>query len=158
MTSFSNVEIFKDLSSTDLSALAAVFTKKSFPANSTIVKEGDQGREFFIVETGTVSVFRGRQGKDIFICQLGPGDYFGESSLFDEVPRSATVKSLEGCELLAVDPGKFGGYLELHPKPAKQILFAMLRELFRRLQATSSELEFERKDGMDQSAIDKLFT
>lgn len=92
------VPIFKELRDDFLVRLASVMDELSFPANYTIFMEGQEGRSLYIVVSGRVRVHIG----DRELAQLGKGKCFGEMSLFDAEPRSATVSTLEPCECLVL--------------------------------------------------------
>ncbi len=91
--------LFRELSPSVLASVADKMSLKRYPAGSEIVKQGDPGRDFFVIAQGQVEV--SSSGKSL--TRLGPGGYFGEVSLLTEQPRNATVQALEevACFLLA---------------------------------------------------------
>jgi pyruvate,water dikinase len=82
-----NVRLFAELDRKEITAVAALFKKRTFPKGETVIKEGSGGAAFYIVESGQVSVTIGGELRNT----LGPGDYFGEVALLDEGPRIATI-------------------------------------------------------------------
>lgn len=90
------VPIFKELRDDFLVRLASVMDELSFPSNYSIFTEGQEGRSLYIVVSGRVRVHLG----DRDIAQLEQGTCFGEMSLFDAEPRSASVTTVEPCECL----------------------------------------------------------
>jgi CRP-like cAMP-binding protein len=90
------VPIFQELRDDFLVRLASVMEELSFPAGNTIVTQGEEGRSLYIVVSGLVRVHIG----DRDLAQLKPGACFGEMSLFDSEPRSASVSTLNPCECL----------------------------------------------------------
>ena len=88
-------------------------------AGTTIVNEGDQGREFFVILDGTARVIReGRR-----IATLGPGSGFGELALLlDNVPRNATVVADTDMELVVVGQRQFAGLLDEVPGFLRKML------------------------------------
>lgn len=90
------VPIFQELRDDFLVRLASVMEELSFPADHTIVTQGQEGRSLYIVVSGLVRVHIG----DRDLAQLKQGATFGEMSLFDAEPRSASVTTLETCECL----------------------------------------------------------
>ncbi|HEY9666132.1 MAG TPA: Crp/Fnr family transcriptional regulator [Coleofasciculaceae cyanobacterium] len=90
------VPIFQELRDDFLVRLASVMDELSFPANQTIFTQGQEGRSLYIVVSGTVRVHIG----DRDLAQLKAGACFGEMSLFDAEPRSASVTTIEPCDCL----------------------------------------------------------
>ena len=90
------VPIFKELRDDFLVRLASVMNELSFPTNHTIFTEGKEGRSLYIVVSGRVRVHL--ENRDL--ANLEQGACFGEMSLFDAEPRSASVTTLESCECL----------------------------------------------------------
>ena len=95
------------------------------PAGRVLCEEGTIGREFFFVVDGTASVRRnGRR-----ITTLGPGKWFGELSLLDRQPRSATIVSETPMTLLVLEQRRFNGLLDELPTLARKLLAAMALRL-----------------------------
>ena len=88
------VPIFKELRDDFLVRLASVMNELSFPTNHTIFTEGKEGRSLYIVVSGRVRVHLENRE----LANLEQGACFGEMSLFDAEPRSASVTTLESCE------------------------------------------------------------
>ncbi len=91
--------LFRELSPSVLANVADKMSLRRYAAGSEIVKQGEPGRDFFVIAQGQVEV--SSSGKTL--TRLGPGGYFGEVSLLTEQPRNATVRALEevACFLLA---------------------------------------------------------
>ena len=81
------VPLFSELSGSDRDAMARLFTRRVFAAGETVIKEGAEAAAFYLIESGTASVTVGGELRRT----MGPGDHFGEISLIDGRPRSATV-------------------------------------------------------------------
>ncbi len=95
------------------------------PAGKVLCEEGKVGREFFFIIDGTASVRRGGRKA----ATLGPGQYFGELSLLDRQPRSATVTAEMPMRLLLLDQRRFSGLLDDIPGLAHKLLVAMAGRL-----------------------------
>jgi CRP/FNR family cyclic AMP-dependent transcriptional regulator len=81
------VPLFSECRRKDLSFISAIMRERSYPGGTQLTTEGEPGDEFMIIMDGTVSVRRnGRR-----VARLGPGDFFGEISLLDAGPRTATI-------------------------------------------------------------------
>lgn len=90
------VPIFQELRDDFLVRLASVMDELSFPADHTIFTQGQEGRSLYIVVSGVVRVHIG----DRDLAQLKEGACFGEMSLFDAEPRSASVTTIKSCNCL----------------------------------------------------------
>lgn len=86
-----------------LEALSRGAEEFALPLGSTIVREGDRGDRFYVVFSGQVLVTRGQRE----VRRLGPGDSFGEIALLRDVPRTATVRTLEDTTLVTVARSDF---------------------------------------------------
>jgi CRP-like cAMP-binding protein len=78
-----------------IEGLAMRLGRSRVPAGSDVFRKGDPGDEFYVIESGSVSVVD--DGEEI--RRLGPGESFGEIALLRAVPRTATVRALEDTEL-----------------------------------------------------------
>jgi CRP-like cAMP-binding protein len=105
-------------------------------AGRILTEEGKPGFEFFLIMDGRAAVIRrGRK-----VATLRPGQYFGELSLLDRQPRSATVTSETPMQLLVLDQRQFDGIMDQVPGLAHKLLIAMagrLREADSKLTALS---------------------
>jgi CRP/FNR family transcriptional regulator, cyclic AMP receptor protein len=79
--------LFRGIDADGLARLAEVATAVDFPANHVIARQGEIGTGFFVVVDGTVRVVR----DGALIAHLGPGEFFGELSVLDRMPRNASV-------------------------------------------------------------------
>ena len=92
----------------DFEALRAVRKEVSFGKGDALMKEGEPGREAYLITDGRVSVKRGKRK----IAELGPGNLVGEMALIVDEPRSATVTALEPVRAYAVPRSQFSRVLE----------------------------------------------
>lgn len=103
------VELFEGLSPDDLEAVAKICHPRAFRAGDVITRQGDQGSELFIVSEGLVEVVRDNPGDPNAphaVVNLGRGQIFGEMSLVDRGPRSASVRSVGDDTLVQVLRGE----------------------------------------------------
>lgn len=132
------VPIFKELRDDFLVRLASVMDELSFPAQHTIFTQGQEGRSLYIVVSGRVRVHLGEQD----LAQLEQGACFGEMSLFDAEPRSASVTTLETCDCLMLTQQQLYDAIEETPGIAVNIIRLLsrrIREFNRKLNAKESE-------------------
>lgn len=131
------VDLFSGLNDEELQELAALVAVRRFHRNNVIILAEDEGDDFFIIRQGQVKVSIAHEdGREIILSLLGEGDSFGELSLLDGKPRSASVIAIEPTELITLSRPHF---LELiHKKP--RIAAAMLAELASRLRSTDYQI------------------
>jgi CRP/FNR family cyclic AMP-dependent transcriptional regulator len=121
----SQVSLFRALSRKELETLGRSADAVDVGADSTLVKEGEAGREFFVVLSGEVSVSVG--GREVAV--LKEGEWFGELAIIDPAPRDATVTTLSPCELLVIDARRFSPLLEEVPALGQKIMVGLARRL-----------------------------
>ncbi|TMW63854.1 hypothetical protein Poli38472_002795 [Pythium oligandrum] len=110
------VEILASLSERQLALLAGVLSAVTFENNETIIRQGDVGDTFYIVEEGNVSCrieapgVRGGAGGAEIAC-FGPGDYFGEMALLSDMPRNASIYAKGPVKCLSLGRQEFDSML-----------------------------------------------
>lgn len=132
------VPIFKELRDDFLVRLTSVMEELSFPSNHTIFHQGEEGRSLYIVVSGRVRVHIGEQE----IVQLDQGNFFGEMSLFDAEPRSASVTTLEPCDCLVLTQQQLYEAIDETPGIAINIILLLsrrIRELNQKLNSLRNE-------------------
>lgn len=118
-----HIPLFARLDGAGQQALVALLTRKVVPANEAVFWFGDAGDTLYVVEEGQVSITApGAQGEHVLLDTLGPGAMFGELSLLDGGPRSATVRALTSCTLLALPRESFHAFLRQRPDVAIDVL------------------------------------
>jgi CRP/FNR family transcriptional regulator, cyclic AMP receptor protein len=90
-----------------------------------LVEQGDVGLEFYLIVAGQASVKRNNRRT----ATIGPGEYFGELSLLDRQPRSATVTAETEMELLILGQRQFNAILESVPSLSRKLLATMATRL-----------------------------
>ena len=107
------VKLLKSFSDTDLGKLIAAGHGVNFEAHGNIIIEGEQSWGLYLILEGLVGVFKTNKiTGDIYdLAHLRRGNSFGEMSLIDESPRSATVKALTDCQLFYISQEAFGTFL-----------------------------------------------
>lgn len=116
-----SVPLFSELSKAHLKFILKESNPEMYSPGQTIVKEGDPGGRFYVIFEGRADVSV-RGGKK---ATLGPGNYFGEMSLLDRQPRSATVKADTHVRGLSLASWNFLALLEENPTMAKKLLAHM---------------------------------
>lgn len=114
----SGVPLFSGCSKRELEAIARAAKEVSHPEGKVLAREGDKGIGFFLIMDGTAKVTVGGRTRS----KLGPGDFYGEISLLDQGPRSATVTATSPVKLLGVTAWVFQGLVQEHPSIALKML------------------------------------
>jgi CRP/FNR family cyclic AMP-dependent transcriptional regulator len=82
--------------------------RRSASRGTTVMGAGDATDSLYIVLSGRLKVMMSdSDGKEVILAILGPGEFFGEMGLIDDEPRSASVVTLEACELLSISKRDF---------------------------------------------------
>jgi CRP/FNR family cyclic AMP-dependent transcriptional regulator len=98
-----NVPLFSSLSGDQLLLLASVLSRKPYPRDSAVIAAGDPTDALYVVISGRLKVvMSGNEGREAILAILNRGDFFGEMGLIDQGPRSASVVTIEPCELLTI--------------------------------------------------------
>jgi uncharacterized membrane protein len=122
--------LFEGLAEDDLQGLAAQLEERSFRAGELIFQHGDEATTMFIVAEGHVNIhLPGEQSRRISLKDLAQGEYFGELSLFDHQPRSASALATTPVVLLELTAETLSAYLAQHPSAALPILRTMTERL-----------------------------
>jgi CRP-like cAMP-binding protein len=119
------VPMFSACSKKDLEAISKQADEVDFEAGSRLMKEGETGREFFVVLDGTAQVSRAGKRLDI----IGVGDFVGELALLDRAPRNATVTAVTPVRALVLGQREFNGVLSTVPALTHKVLVGMARRL-----------------------------
>ena len=97
------VPLFASFPEDQLRMLTTVVTRRSLPRSTTVMASGDPTDSLYIVLSGRLKVMMSdAEGKEVILSILTAGEFFGEMGLIDDAPRSASVVSIEACELLSI--------------------------------------------------------
>ena len=127
-----------------------------FNENDQILTEKDPGSTIYFVIDGNIDIIKNEEGKDVYICTLGTGEFFGETGLFKTIKRTATVKSSGESSILRIDRESFLSYIKSSPTSGIKILMLIIYSLLKKLRTVNQELAFERKLDIGQEDIDAL--
>ena len=101
--------------------------------------EGQSATSMYVLETGSVTVYRTWKGLKYHLRTLGAGDCFGEMALIDCSPRSASVQALQRCQAIEISTSLFAEIYSDHPQQYTLIYMNMGRELCRRLRDADTQ-------------------
>ncbi|HPC37692.1 MAG TPA: cyclic nucleotide-binding domain-containing protein [Exilispira sp.] len=135
------IPLFSQLKEKDLKSISSLVKEREYKKGEIIVKQGDDGIGLFIIKKGKVKVSKTlANGKVIDIAVHADGEYFGELSMLDNKPRTATVSALEDTTTLIMSYWEFKALLESNPEIALSII-PVLVERFRETNEQLLELK-----------------
>ncbi len=115
---FRRIPLFSNVSKRGLRRAVQAATEIDEPAGTVLVREGDTGRELYVIVGGQAKVTRrGRKLSD-----LGPGDFFGELAFLSHAQRTATVTATSDLRLMILGPREFEMLLEAEPQIGLRML------------------------------------
>ncbi len=124
------VPLFAGFPEDQLRMLTMAVTRKSAPRSTTIMAGGDPIDSLYIVLSGRLKVMMSdAEGKEVILSILTPGEFFGEMGLIDDEPRSATVVTIEPCELLSIAKRDFKKCLAENFEMAQAVMRGLVRRL-----------------------------
>jgi CRP/FNR family transcriptional regulator, cyclic AMP receptor protein len=120
-----NVRLFSTCNKRELGRIASLVDEVTAPKGKVIVRQGDPGRECFVIADGKAkATIRGRRSE-----LLGPGSFFGEMSLLDQGPRTATVTAETDLHLLVLGSREFSSLVSEVPTVAVRMMQGLAERL-----------------------------
>ena len=110
---------------------------RAFPAGTVLFREGEQGREMYVLHEGKVRITKDVRGHQKVLADIGVGEFFGEMSILNEKPRSATATVVDDAKLLVLSPKTFEAMI----KHSTEIALRMVKRLSARLQEADDHIE-----------------
>ncbi|NVB82792.1 MAG: cyclic nucleotide-binding domain-containing protein [Kofleriaceae bacterium] len=139
----SQIDLFNGLPQGHLRRVVDIGLEEQYRASATIFSEGEPGDKFYLIVEGAVRISRIVPGMgEEALAVLRPGNYFGEMSLIDDAPRSATAMCHEKCRLFVVNRRDLEDLLFVDRDLAYELLWNWVRTLSRRLRATNDKMTF----------------
>jgi CRP/FNR family transcriptional regulator, cyclic AMP receptor protein len=120
-----SVPLFDALSRKELAALAKAGDELDIPEGKVLTAEGTAGSEFFVLLRGEARV--SHDGQDLGL--MGPGDFFGEIALLEDVPRTATVTAATPSRIFVLTRQRFRSHIERQPKTGEKVHQVAVRRL-----------------------------
>jgi len=120
------VPIFSECAKKELKSIATLMTSMEVAAGEALTTQGDSGREFMIIETGSATVRR----NDRKVGTLGPGDCFGELAMLAGGARTATVVADTDMVVWALGPQEFSSLMRKSPSITRNVLLGAVKRLY----------------------------
>ena len=132
------VDLFSELTEEQLGLLANLVVVQDFNRNETVVLEGDCSmKALYLIASGTVQVYMtGVDGRETILSFLERGDFFGEMSLIDGEPRSASVRTVTDAQLMIIHREPFLTLIRQTP----EIAMSLLSEMSKRLRKANKQI------------------
>ena len=132
------VPLFSLFSDAQLAQLLTCVQHRSYPRNAFILRAGEETDALYIVLSGRVKVLiPDEEGHEVILSIIGPQEYFGEMGLLDDQSRSASVETLESCEMLRLSKAGFTNIL----KDNFELAMLIIRNLVKRLREADRKIE-----------------
>lgn len=129
----SRCALFGGLTPVELAIVEGLLHQREYLAGEVIFDEGEEGQAIYLIDAGEVELLRrGRSGPER-IATLGPGAFFGDMALLDDLPRLAQARAQTPTRLFAFFREDFLALMDTHARIASKIALELAREMGRRL-------------------------
>ncbi len=157
-TILARVPMFTNLSSKELNLVKNLIHMRTYQPDEVIFMEGQPGTGMYLLASGAVSIcLNYKRDTQLELVRLKAGDFFGELSLLDESPRSATAIAVGPTELAGFFRSDLMDLIEKSPALGNKVVLALAEVLGERLRATNKELHGmrERLKSLEGEPLDK---
>ena len=156
LESLRTIPLFSSVSDEDLESIASLLIERRFPVGKTIVEEGLPGDYMYVIREGRVKVTKlSGDGREKILELLESGEFFGEMSLLDRAPRSASVKTLDETRVLALARNDFLSVLRRSPDLAMAVVQELTRRL-RQVDEQASSLSFQSVEERTKGLLQRM--
>src|SRR5687768_3567731 len=133
-----SVPLFSLFSDAQLAQLLTCVQHRSYPRNSFILRAGEETDALYIILSGRVKILiPDEQGREVILAVMGLNEFFGEMGLLDDQSRSASVETLEVCQMLRLSKAGFMTCL----KDNFELAMIIIRNLVKRLREADRKIE-----------------
>jgi len=130
-------ELFANVDETTLASLASNMTRRTFEPGSVLFRAGEVGDAMYIIMSGRVRIFTVNDGNELTLRHYNASEIFGEFSLLDNKPRSASAAAVSALDVVILRRNDFLDFLTARP----QVSLAMMRSLSQRARYTTTYVE-----------------
>ena len=146
-----DIGLFGGLGDDILETLVANLSRLELSSGADVFHEGDAGRDLFVILDGEIEVLRrSKRGHETRVALLGPGDWFGEMSILDVLPRSATMRVVAPSQLLRFNAQDLDTLYRRDVRAYSLLVLNIAREISRRLRVADGLLADLVGNMMDQ--------
>jgi CRP-like cAMP-binding protein len=133
LAALARVSLFSQLSPLELGIVDGLLHQREYQGGEIVFDEGEEGQAIYLVQEGEVVLGRHGQGAAGHIAVLGPGAFFGDMALIDNLPRTAQARATQPTRLAVFFREDFIGLMDTHARIASKIALQLAREMGRRL-------------------------
>ena len=138
----SQIPLFSELGPLELGEVAEICLKEKFNPGEVIFKEGEPGDKFYIILKGEVEIYKEiSEGREEVLAKLKAGDYFGEMSLIDNAPRSASARAVGEVVALTISKPDFEILLKASDSLSAKIYKFFVQTLSKRLRDANDKIK-----------------
>jgi CRP/FNR family transcriptional regulator, cyclic AMP receptor protein len=146
-----DIGLFGGLADGALDALLKALPLIDAAPGDVVFQEGDSGREMFVILDGEIEVLRhSKRGHETRVALLGPGDWFGEMSILDVLPRSATTRAVAPTRMLRLTAHELDALYRRDVRSYSLLVLNIAREMSRRLRVADGLIAEMVNNVMDQ--------
>ena len=136
------ISLFSQLSPSELNIVDGLLHHREYLEGEIVFDEGEEGQAIYFVQEGEVGIERPHLGEIGHVVTLGPGEFFGDLALLDNLPRAAQARARKTTRLAVFFRADFMTLMDTHARVASKIALQMAREMGRRLRlAHASETQ-----------------
>ena len=147
-----HIPLFESLNTEELRALAVRLHDQFAEPGEIIFKQGDPGSRLYLIADGAIDISFGEGATRIALTQLFTGQYFGELSVFDRAPRSATATAIRQTHLMTLDGEDVVEFVNRYPAASLRII----AEMGERLRQTNELMSHQVSRNVNEEAEDKM--
>jgi CRP-like cAMP-binding protein len=149
------VRLFRQVDSAVRDELGSRLNERRLRKGQVLFREGDSGDEMFVVRSGTMLISKRVTGSvEQVLARIPEGDFFGEMSLFDPAPRSATLQAESDVTLLVLDRPHLENLIDANPRAAAAFFFALVQVFIERLRASGDLVAEVTRWGLEATGLD----
>ena len=141
-TMLSEVELFSELTPDEIKKVIKYFRQVKLPKGTVLFKTRDFGDELYIITSGKIRISREVGGDvELVFTILGPGTFFGEIAVIDELYRSATATAEEDSELGSISRSDLDELAAKEPRTAYKLVYSIAKVLSHRIRRSNEAME-----------------
>ncbi|MBI3628939.1 MAG: cyclic nucleotide-binding domain-containing protein [Candidatus Rokubacteria bacterium] len=149
------VSLFRELAEPHLLSLVSRLRERKLRKGEVLFREGDAGQEMFLIRSGSIIISKPITGRvEQVLARMGPGEFFGEMSLFDRAPRSATVQADADTVLLCLDRESLQQLVEVSPRAAAAFFESLVQAFIHRLRESGNLVAEVTRWGLEATGLD----
>jgi len=150
-----SVKLFREFTDSELLAFAGRLEERNLKPRQVLFREGDPGEEMFVVRKGTSIISKVVSGRiEQVLARAEAGDFFGEISLFDRSPRSATIQAETDVALYVLDREHLHLLIEVNPRAAAAFFRSLVYVFIERLRASGELVAEITRWGLEATGLD----